>query len=148
MFRDAGFTKNDAVKQGLRIALEAMSAVERGGPNALPSLEAPLPMTDHQISATISSNNVSKSTGSSRNIATFKDLVERTISAAGGWMQALGRSHSTSGKALFKVSASAGSSGGVLIYLDEGVLFFEDREHGGKWRPIGIDDLLEKMAKK
>lgn len=144
--RDAGLAKIDAVRHGLRIALEAMSAVEEDGPATLPSLETPQPLSDKQQIDARPAQNSAKSL--SKNFVTFRDLVERTISAAGGWMQALGRSHPTSGKALFKVSASAGVSSGVLVYLDEGVLFFEDPEQGGQWRPIGLEDVLQKIRSK
>ncbi|KAI8825833.1 GC-rich sequence DNA-binding factor-like protein-domain-containing protein [Fimicolochytrium jonesii] len=79
----------------------------------------------------------------------FKDYVERVASEHDLLFAPINRVHPTTGKALFRLapaSKAIAGTGGIIGYMDEGVLFIED-ENGG-WKPIGVEEAMSLAAKK
>ncbi|TPX55306.1 hypothetical protein PhCBS80983_g05426 [Powellomyces hirtus] len=79
---------------------------------------------------------------------TFKDYVERMASERDLLFAPANRVHPTSGRALFRLAPAAkaaSGSGGVVGYIEEGVLFVEDAQAG--WKPVGVDEAMDLAAK-
>lgn len=74
---------------------------------------------------------------------TFKDLVEQTASERGLYVVPLGISHRQTGKALFRIVSER--KNGVVVYIDEGVLF---AELDGGWMPMGIEEVMDRVQLK
>jgi hypothetical protein len=53
------------------------------------------------------------------------------------------------GKAVYRLGGSMEGKGGVLLYVDDGVVFVYSLKagEGSKWTPVGVDELFEMAAK-
>lgn len=74
----------------------------------------------------------------------FKDYVERTASEHDLLFAPANRVHPVTGKALFRLAPAAKAAsgvGGLVGYIDEGVIFVEDGSGG--WSPVGVEEAMQ-----
>ncbi|TPX69352.1 hypothetical protein SpCBS45565_g02497 [Spizellomyces sp. 'palustris'] len=77
----------------------------------------------------------------------FRDYVERKASERDLLFAPANRVHPTTGKALFRLAPAARAAtgtGGLIGYIDEGVIFVDNRSGG--WDPMSVEEAME-MAK-
>ncbi|PWN29916.1 TFP11-domain-containing protein [Jaminaea rosea] len=81
----------------------------------------------------------------------FRRIVESRLSASDVLCFPLGRAHERTGRPLLKASATATTgvgSGGVTFYLDDDVVWAEERVEGRKeYVPVGVDELIARAKK-
>lgn len=74
----------------------------------------------------------------------FKDYVERKASERDLLFAPANRVHPATGKALFRLAPAAkaaSGTGGIVGYIDEGVLFVDDGNGG--WSPVSVEEAIE-----
>lgn len=80
---------------------------------------------------------------------TFKDEVEAWCSIESLLMIPLREAHGTTGLPLFRITASATGRGGVVVYLQDSMVWGQNRKEKVIWEPFGLDDkLVEKAERK
>ncbi|BFZ60664.1 hypothetical protein YB2330_001706 [Saitoella coloradoensis] len=77
---------------------------------------------------------------------TFKDIVEDFCAEHNLLLVPTRKAHEVTGKPLMRVTASASGTGGVLVYLDQDVVWAQDRKRREVFDPIGFEDLLKRVG--
>ncbi|ODQ53497.1 TFP11-domain-containing protein [Saitoella complicata NRRL Y-17804] len=77
---------------------------------------------------------------------TFKDIVEGFCAENNLLLMPTRKAHEVTGKPLMRVTASASGTGGVLVYLDQDVIWAQDRKRREVFEPIGFEDLLKRTG--
>jgi len=76
---------------------------------------------------------------------TFRDVVEDWCAEHNVLLIPLRKAHEGSGSPLFRITASASGSRGVVCYFRGDVVWCQDRKDREKWRPIGLGGILERV---
>ncbi|KAJ3085883.1 Tuftelin-interacting protein 11 [Quaeritorhiza haematococci] len=80
----------------------------------------------------------------------FKDYVEQQALERGLLLlPARGRTHAKTGKPLFRIAADMASNGGLIVHIDDGVVFVEEQLDGGnsvEWVPMSVEDIMDKAS--
>ena len=77
--------------------------------------------------------------------STFKDQVEEWCATEDLMFIPLREAHPGKGSPLFRITASASGKGGVQVFLEQGVVWAQNRKRDG-WEPIGLDTALVARA--
>lgn len=75
---------------------------------------------------------------------TFRNIAEDFISSKDLLMVPLGKSHSTTGKPLFRVGKSIDGKGGVTIYVGEDAVFAQG--DNGHFHAVALDDVVRRAG--
>lgn len=76
--------------------------------------------------------------------ATFRRIIEERLSQADVLVLPLGKAHEKTGRPLLKASSASRSGGGVTFYLDDDVVWAQERgeEAAKQFVPVGVDELI------
>jgi len=72
----------------------------------------------------------------------FREVVEDFAQEHNHLFLPAHKTHAETGKALFRFGGTVQSTGGVLVYLDDDVMFAQE---GNDWLPMSFDEVLEKV---
>lgn len=133
---------------GVRLMGEALAL----GASAPKDLQRPVysPLSRPAKSSVGTPTMASGSTAAHRNSArhdddiTFRNITEDYISSNDLLMVPLGKSHSTTGKPLFRVGKSIDGKGGVTIYVGEDAVFAQ--AENGDFRAVALDDVVRRAG--
>lgn len=75
---------------------------------------------------------------------TFRSIAEEFITDNDLLMRPLGKSHSTTGKPLFRVGKTIEGKGGLVVYFGEDAVFAQAED--GAFRAVSLDDMVKRAA--
>jgi hypothetical protein len=125
-----------------RFGLDLMNNSMLGTLKEMPPLPIPMANQDGKVDSV-------KSTMKSRQVPsrdqfTFMDYVGKRAAEKGvEFVPMVGRTHSETGKPLFKMTGIDGLS--ILVYMDKGVLFMQSGDRG-EWGPVSVDEVVAILA--
>ncbi|KAL1985886.1 hypothetical protein VTN96DRAFT_7264 [Rasamsonia emersonii] len=76
----------------------------------------------------------------------FKDIVESWCAEQGLIILPLREAHPQNGQPLFRITASATGKGGVVVFLQDDVVWAQSRKARDVWEPVGLEDRLVERA--
>ncbi|KAI5454841.1 hypothetical protein NCC49_002123 [Naganishia albida] len=140
-------TETREIDHGFRTGLKLMNEAMSLGSDAPSRLAKPdfKPLPDKQSRATKSKSSRPAVAPADQPEITFRTIAEQHAAEHNLLFVPTGKSHSATGKQLFKVSKNFDGKGGVTVYVGEDAVYalMED----GAFRPVLLDDMV-KMASK
>ncbi|SCZ98960.1 BZ3500_MvSof-1268-A1-R1_Chr3-1g05734 [Microbotryum saponariae] len=134
------------VSKGLRKGLDLMNQAMALGEDAKYRLKRPdlLPPPTSSSHSTKSSSKPkpapSRHAEEADDTITFRSIVEEIAASHNLIFLSTGTSDEK-GRTLYRVSETVDGKKGLVVYLEEDVVWFLDK---GEWRPIGVDDMCRK----
>jgi len=141
----------DGVRRGFKAGLDLMSKAADYIENNIPLSKLPAPIStgpQRPVSKPVKVHK--KEDSKAKGIAAapakektiFKDILEEVCVENSLLMVPLRRADEASGKALFRVTASADGKGGVMGYIGEGDVLWLQTKRQGAFEPVGLDRLV------
>lgn len=145
--RNEKLTESRDVEHGFRTGLKLMNEAMSLGSEAPKRLAKPdlKSMPDKKSRPAKSTTGRTTAIASDQPEITFRSIAEQHAASHNLLFVPTGKSHSATGKQLFKVSKSFDGKGGITVYVGEDAVYamMED----GTFRPVLLDDMV-KMAEK
>ena len=138
----------DGVRRGFKAGLDLMSKAADYSDQRIPLTKLPAPTNTVQkrpvtTPARIAKKEVIKP-GASRQVreTTFRDVLEDLCMENSLLLVPLRRAHEATGKALFRITASADGKGGVTGYVGDGDVLWLQTKRQGPYEPAGLDRIV------
>jgi tuftelin-interacting protein 11 len=145
--RDEKLTESRDVDHGFRTGLKLMNEAMSLGSEAPKKLAKPdlKSLPDKKARTTKSSAGRTTAAQPDQPEITFRSIAEQHAANHNLLFVPTGKSHSATGKQLFKISRSFDGKGGITVYVGDDAVYamMED----GSFRPVLLDDMV-KMANK
>lgn len=145
----AGLLSHRAIAHGFETGVKLMGEALALGPSAQRELQRPsyIPLSRSSKSPAGVSKAPSAPAshiGTRHDEITFRNVAEDFISSSDLLMVPLGKSHSTTGKPLFRVGKSIDGKGGVTIYVSEDAVFAQGDDGG--FHAVTLDDVVQRAG--
>lgn len=79
---------------------------------------------------------------------TFRDALEDWAAEHNLLLVPLRKAHEATGVPLFRITASASGTGGIVVYFSGDVVWAQDRRDRELWVPLGLEDVLARVEGK
>ncbi|KAJ9124319.1 hypothetical protein QFC22_001119 [Naganishia vaughanmartiniae] len=140
-------TENRRVDHGFRSGLKLMNEAMSLGPEAPAKLAKPefKPLQDKKSRDKKGKDVRTKTTQPDQPEITFRSIAEQHAVEHNLLFIPTGKSHSATGKQLFKISKNPDGRGGITVYIGDDAVYAMGED--GSFRPVLLDDMV-KMASK
>ncbi|KAJ9106349.1 hypothetical protein QFC21_001495 [Naganishia friedmannii] len=140
-------TENRRVDHGFRTGLKLMNEAMSLGAEAPGKLAKPefKPLQDKKSRDTKSKEGRPKTAQPDQPEITFRSIAEQHAVEHNLLFIPTGKSHSATGKQLFKISKNPDGRGGITVYIGDDAVYAMGED--GSFRPVLLDDMV-KMASK
>lgn len=145
--RNEKLTESRDVDHGFRTGLKLMNEAMSLGSEASTKLAKPdlKSLPDKKARNTKSTTGRSKAAPADQPEITFRSIAEQHAANHNLLFVPTGKSHSATGKQLFKVSKNFDGKGGITVYVGDDAVYAMRED--GTFRPVLLDDMV-KMADK
>ncbi|CCX13523.1 GC-rich sequence DNA-binding factor-like protein-domain-containing protein [Pyronema domesticum] len=134
-----------AVKEGFRRGLDMINDAIDLGDRAATELAAPIAVSSSKKKAEEKKTAPKTKAPVDFTETTFRDVVEDWCAENNLLLVPLRKADEASGNPLFRITASASGSGGVVCYFRGDVVFCQDRKKKEVWAPMGLRQILERV---
>jgi tuftelin-interacting protein 11 len=136
----------EGVRRGFKAGLDIMSKAADFVEQGIPLERLPAPLTGPQRPVTRPVSLPKKPTMLNPVVpvreTTFKDVLEDLCTEHSLLLLPLRTADQATGKALFRITASADGKGGVTGYIGEGDVLYLQTKRQGPYQPVGLDKIV------
>lgn len=136
-----------AIRSGFKKGLDMMNSALDLGQDASVKLTPPAAGPPRPVKPDIANSKIPKLKPAGAPIqanATFRDVVEDWCAEHNLLLVPMRKAHETTGIPLFRITASASGSGGLVVYFQGDVVWVQDKKNRDLFEPLGLDQVRER----